>query len=129
MKIILTLVSLIVGMFSCNSFSQDFSKRTVTGKQAATEEIRKALVNKNTKSFYDTLIKDKETAISIIEPILFRVYGRDNIVKERPYECYMINDYWYISGTLPKDLNSNSGVFEIIISSKDTQVIKLIHGK
>lgn len=71
MKIILSLVSLIVGMFSCNSFSQDFSKRTVIGKQAATEEIRKALVNKNTKPFYDTLIRDKETAISIGEPNSF----------------------------------------------------------
>jgi hypothetical protein len=49
--------------------------------------------------------------------------------KERTYECYLVNGYWYLSGTLPKDSNSNGGVFEIIISLKDAQVIKLIHGK
>ena len=40
-------------------------------RQYATEEIRKAQTNKNVKPFYNTLIKDNETAISMAESILF----------------------------------------------------------
>lgn len=127
MKIILSISSLLIVLLSSISCSQDFNGRTVIGKQYAMEEIRKALANKNTNQFYDTLINDKETAISMVEPMLFGIYGRDNIIKERPYESYMIDGYWYISGTLPKGMNG--GVFEIINSSKDARVIKLIHGK
>ena len=99
----------------------------VVGKKYAAEEIKKAIANKNYKPFYDTLINDKEMAIAIAESILFKIYGRENIIEQRPFESYMINKYWYISGTLPKDWNG--GVFEIIINSKNAQVIKLIHGK
>ena len=51
MKIILSVYSLLIGMSSCNPLSQGFSGRTVIGKEAAAEEIRKALVNKNTNHF------------------------------------------------------------------------------
>lgn len=123
----ITLISLLIIMSSCNSISQDFGGRIVIGKRYAMEEIKKALSNKNALPFYDTLIKDKETAIAIAEPILFKIYGKPNIIEQRPYECYMIDGYWYISGTLPKSWTG--GVFEIIISSKDACVIKLSHGK
>ena len=36
--------------------------------------------------------------IAITEPILFGIYGKNNIIEERPYEYYMIDGYWYISG-------------------------------
>jgi len=127
MKIILSIISLLIGMCSCKSFSQDFNGRTFIGKQYASEEIKKAIENKNAKPFYDTLIKDKEMAIAIAEPILFKIYGKPNIIEQRPYESYLINGYWYISGTLPKGWTG--GVFEIIIRSKDACVIKLSHGK
>jgi hypothetical protein len=109
------------------SSAQNFSGRTVLGEQNAKKAIKKAVVDKDYKPFYDTLITDKTTAIAVAEPILFKIYGKKNIIDERPYECYLINGYWYISGTLPK--NRKGGVFEIIINSKDGKVIKLIHGK
>ena len=127
MKIILSALYLLMGIGSSIAFSQDFSGRTVIGKQHATEEIKKALANKNAKSFYDTLIKDKEMAIAIAEPILFRIYGKDNIIKQRPYESYMIDRCWLILGTLAE--NNLGGTFEIIINSKNAKVIKLIHGQ
>ena len=126
MKIILITLCLQL-IFSSISFSQNFQGRMVVGKKYAAEEIKKAIANKNYKPFYDTLINDKEMAIAIAESILFKIYGRENIIEQRPFESYMINKYWYISGTLPKDWNG--GVFEIIINSKNAQVIKLIHGK
>lgn len=124
MKISLTILFLLTTTIL---FGQSFNGRVVFGKQNAKDAIRKAINDKNYKPFYDTLITNKEMAIEIVEPILFKIYGKKSIVSERPYECYLINGYWYISGTLPKD--RKGGVFEIIISSKDGKVIKLIHGK
>ena len=109
------------------SLAQDFKNRIVLGEKNARQAIKEAINNKNYKPFYDTLITDREMAIEIVEPILFKIYGKENIVSERPYECYLIEGYWYICGTLPKDWKG--GVFEIIISSKDGKVIELTHGK
>jgi hypothetical protein len=116
-------------LFPLLSYSQhnSDSSRLLLGEQQAKEAIAAALINWNQKPFYDTLISDKETAVNIAETILFRFYGKDQIISERPYEIYLISGYWYISGTLPKGYFG--GTFEIIFSSKNGQVIKLIHGK
>jgi len=127
MKIFIHSLILLLVMIPLLSCGQDPNQRIVLGEQNARQAIKNAINNKEHKPFYDTLIKDKPTAIAVAEPILFEIYGKKNIVNERPYECYHIDGYWYISGTLPK--NSMGGVFEIIISSKDGQVIKLIHGQ
>jgi NTF2 fold immunity protein len=115
-------------IFIIHSFSsgQNFKNRTVLGEKNAKQAIKEAIKDK-AKPFYDTLIKNKETAIAIAEPILFDIYGKKDIINERPYECYLIDGYWYISGTLPKDWLG--GVFEIIINAKDGKIIKLTHGK
>jgi hypothetical protein len=115
---------LLLPFFCCG---QNFNGRTVLGEKNARQEIKKALADKDNKPFYDTLIKDKQTAIAVAEPILFKIYGKKNITDQKPYESYLIDGYWYICGTLPE--NWKGGVFEIIISSKDGKVIKLIHEK
>jgi NTF2 fold immunity protein len=73
------------------------------------------------------LIADKETTIAVVEPVLFNIYGEKNIKDQRPYEIYLFNGYWYVGGTLPE--GSKGGTFEIIISSANGRIIKLIHGK
>ena len=108
-------------------YSQNYKERNVMGEQNARLVLKKALRDKTDKPFYDTLIKDRETAIRVVEPILFKIFGKKNIVRERPYECYLIDGYWYVCGTLPK--NFKGGVFEIIIDSRDGKVIRLTHGK
>ena len=120
----LFLFGLLVSFYSC---AQNPKDRIILGEQNARQIIKEAINDKNYKPFYDTLITDREMAIGIAEPILFKIYGKKNIISEKPYECYLIDGYWYISGTLPK--NWRGGVFEIIISSKDGKVIKLIHGQ
>ena len=127
MKKVIHSLALLVLLFLFFSCGQNFNDRTVLGEQNARQAIKTALADKDTKPFYDTLIKDKQTAIAVAEPILFKIYGKKNITDQKPYECYLIDDYWYISGTLPKDWNG--GVFEIIINSKDGKIINLIHGK
>jgi hypothetical protein len=109
------------------SFGQNVNETPLTGEQYAKQEIKAALINTKVKPFYDTLIGDKETAIAVVEPILFKFYGKEEILSERPYETYFINGYWYICGTLLKEYKG--GTFEIIINSINGQVIKLAHGK
>jgi hypothetical protein len=109
-----------------SSFAQNFDGRSVLGEKVAKQEITKAL-KRNRKPFYDTLITDKETAIAMAEPLLFKIYGKGEIESERPYEIYLIDGYWYISGTLPKGYLGGS--FIIIINSINGEVIRLIHEK
>ena len=86
-----------------SSLAQNFDGRLILGEKVAKQEITEAL-ERNRKPFYDTLITDKETAIAMAEPLLFKIYGKEKIESERPYEIYLIDGYWYISGTLPKGL-------------------------
>jgi len=127
MRIFIHSLILLFVMMPLLSCGQDPNERMLMGEQNARQAIKNAIDDKEHKPFYDTLIKDKVTAIAVAEPILFKIYGKKNIIDERPYECYLIDGYWYISGTLPKGWKG--GVFEIIISSKDGRTIKLIHGK
>ncbi|HNI44451.1 MAG TPA: YbbC/YhhH family protein, partial [Chitinophagales bacterium] len=73
------------------------------------------------------IIKDSLTAINVAEPILFSIYGKDNITKQRPYEVYFKDNYWLITGTLPSGWKG--GTFLIIIDSRDCKVIRISHGK
>ena len=92
----------------------------------AVKAITNALLNPSKTVCFDTLIPNKETAIELAELILFKVYGKDEIISERPYNVYQARGYWYIDGTLKTQFG---GTFEIIFNSKDGQIIRLCHGK
>ena len=126
MNNIFAILILIFLVSSCTA-GQKSNERLKPGENHAKNQIQQALKDSTVKPFYDTLIKDKETAISIAELILFKIYGKKQITKERPYETYLIDGYWYITGTLPK--GSVGGTFEIIFSANDGKVIKLTHYK
>jgi hypothetical protein len=107
-------------------FGQNYKNRTVVGEDSAKQAIKNILNDGSYKLSSDTLIRDKETAISIAELLLFRSYGKATITTERPYECYLVDGYWFLRGTLPK--NYTEDVFEMIMSAKDGRVIKMTHG-
>ncbi|TPG33882.1 YbbC/YhhH family protein [Flavobacterium pectinovorum] len=116
---------LLVSLSSCSQ-----NKRLVLGKEYAQEELKRALskeVQHNIINNKTILIKDSVIAIKIAEPILFEIYGKQNIEKQRPYEIYLLQNYWVISGTLPEDYLG--GTFLIIIDSKNSKIIKITHGK
>ena len=76
----------------------------------------------------DCLVTKKETALAIAESILFENYGADKIKSERPYIVSIKNDsIWNIKGTFNN--GGFGGVFEIEISSRNGEVVKMIHGK
>lgn len=110
------------------SCKQTKSDRTLFGFDYAKRELKEALSNKKEKQILvDTVITDKETAILVAETILFKIYGKDNIMQQRPYEVNLIDKYWVVNGTLPKDWLG--GTFVIIINSVDGQIVKLAHEK
>ncbi len=73
------------------------------------------------------LIKDEKTFVNIIEPILFDIYGRENIISERPYEVYFAKNYWIISGDLPPTVEG--GVFKAIMDARTCEIIRIEHGE
>jgi NTF2 fold immunity protein len=126
-KIFCFLTLLIFTLAACG---QTKNNRIKLSKSYAQQELKSALTDKGQQNVIDNktvIIKDSLTAINVAEPILFSIYGKDNITKQRPYEIYFIDNYWVITGTLPKDYLG--GTFLIIIDSKDSKIIRITHGK
>ena len=98
------------------------------GFENAKSELKDALTSKNKRQILaDTLISDKETAIAISEAILFKIYKKENIIKQQPYEINKIDGHYIVNGTLSN--NARGGTFLIILNAKNGQVIKLTHGR
>ena len=101
---------------------------TKADSQSYREIIKWALTDKTNYRFQiNKAIADKETAVSVAEPILFSIYGKDQIIGEKPYNVALIDGFWILTGTLPDGYVG--GTFLIIFSAKDGRVIKLTHGK
>ncbi|MGF7074859.1 hypothetical protein FHW88_001183 [Mucilaginibacter sp. SG538B] len=109
-------------------FISHSQKHTILGAEVAKEELKKALTEKRERQvIVDKVITDKQTAIAVAEAILFKIYGRAQIVNERPYETYFINGYWVLNGTLPEKMLG--GGFLIVLNAKDGRVVRLTHYK
>lgn len=100
------------------------------GIEVAKNELERALNDTTKLAILDKnelLIKEESTAISVAEPILFEIYGKSKIEDEKPYEAYLINNYWVIRGTLNRF--SLGGTFSIVIDARNSKVIDIIHYK
>ncbi len=73
------------------------------------------------------LIKDNLTAIKIAEPILFNIYGEENISSQKPYRTELKDNTWIIKGNLKK--GEIGGTFLIIIDATNAKIIRLTHSK
>jgi len=88
--------------------------------------IKDILADKSGKQVaVDKVIPDAATAIAVAEPILFKIYSRDMIIREKPYSVSLVDGYWILTGSLPK--LAVGGTFFIVLSAKDGRVIKLTH--
>jgi hypothetical protein len=72
------------------------------------------------------ILKDKNLAIKVAEPILFSIYGEQKIKNERPYNIFLKENFWIITGTLH---TTKGGTFLIIIDARNSKVLRVIHGK
>ena len=107
--------------------SKPTEQRIFLGREVAKQHLKEVLALQSKPFASDSLIKDSATAAAIAEPILFNMYGREQILSERPYEVYLIDSLWYLMGTIPE--GSKGGGFEIVINSKNSQVMSLRHYK
>ena len=121
----LLIVFLVFPFFSYSQQMND-SGRLARDSLYAMKEITNAILNPSKTVCFDTLIADQGTAIEFAELILFKVYGKDQIISERPYNIYKAHGFWYMDGTLKEE---KGGTFEIIFNSKNGQIIRLCHGK
>ena len=88
MKLLATSAISLLITVSFSSCGQGFKNRSVLGEQSAKEQVRLALLaDKNSVAppHHKALLTSKEVAIAVAEPILFNTYGKDNIVRQRPY--------------------------------------------
>ena len=106
------------------SFAQDSNKTYLVSDRKI---LKEALSDKSGHQVCCKIISDRETAIAVAESILFKIYGKEHIISEKPYVVNLVDGYWFITGTLPRGYLG--GTFFIILSSKDGRVVKLIHGK
>ena len=73
------------------------------------------------------IIKDTHDLVTIAEPILFSIYGKSNILGERPYVAKLIGNFWQLSGSLPSGYVG--GTFYMVINRKTCEIVRLSHGK
>jgi hypothetical protein len=127
MKLIYFLTILTISFSACGQSKPD---RQILGRKLAEQELKSTLSDKSLHNVVinkENIIKDSLTAINIAEQILFGIYGKDQIRKQLPYETYFIDNYWVISGTLPRDYVG--GTFLIILDARDSRVLRITHGK
>ncbi|MGY3212776.1 NTF2 fold immunity protein [Mucilaginibacter sp. HD30] len=90
---------LIISLFVFISCQEKHDK---LGIETARKQLKEALTERAPNfNLVKKALKNEQAAIAVAEPILFKGYGKKQIESERPYEVYLINNYWVINGTLP----------------------------
>lgn len=132
---ILTTRLLVLIIFILLLTTQTSCKRKIEAKSIERQKIYEEYIDTMlTKSEYSNeienkniIIKDEKQFINIIEPILFDIYGKDEIIDERPYEVYFAKHYWIISGNLPAGVCG--GTFLAIMDARNCEIIRIEHGE
>jgi hypothetical protein len=127
----LTYFTLLFFLIIVNSvYSQSGDIRWIMGKERMEKLLIESLSDSSVHNYISKskiLLKEEKKAIEFAENVLFDIYGKDEIIFQRPYEKYLIGYFWIIKGTLPK--SSVGGTFLIIIDSRDYKVLRITHGK
>lgn len=75
----------------------------------------------------DGFVSTPEIAYNIAESILSKIYGKENIEKQKPFSINLENDIWIIEGNIEKDYLG--GVAYMEIRKSNGEVLKVLHGK
>lgn len=124
----ITFVLFVLGTLT--ACGQNKQERITLGREYAEQELKSALTDStkhNVISSKNVILKDSLTATTVAETVLFCIYGKTNITKQKPYEINHINNFWVLNGTLPK--GTLGGTFLIIIDDRNSRIIKITHGK
>ncbi len=81
-------------------------------------------------------VPDSKTAVAVAEAVLIPVYGKEQIVSERPFTATLKQDVWTVGGTLNcfdakgvKTEDCDGGVAVVKISKNDGRILYMLHGK
>ena len=72
-------------------------------------------------------VPDKSTAETVAIAVLTPIYGKSNILRQRPFQVNLRDDIWTVRGTLPHHMVG--GVAEIRISKTTGEILRVIHTK
>jgi hypothetical protein len=101
---------------------------TKAQKNEKEDSVYAATVVKKIGAQKISLDLNKNEALQIAEPILFKLYGEGAITKEKPYHAVKSGHYWVFFGSLDCT-DCKKGVFEIVINSRNGRVEYYMHGK
>jgi hypothetical protein len=102
------------------------------GDDQEAEECLNLFKNDSTNSSLKGIIilPDAKTAVDVAEPILFNLYGRKKILRERPYKVTLISKYWVVIGTFNSIIpDTKGGTFGIVLNSYNGSVVGVAHWK
>ena len=97
-------------------------------KREKDDSLYAATVVKKIGSKKVSLDLNKNEALQIAEPVLFKLYGEGAITKEKPYHAVKSGNYWVFYGSLDCT-DCKGGVFEIVINARNGRVEYYMHGK
>ena len=73
-------------------------------------------------------VPDSITAVRLAEVVLEPVYGRQTIVRERPFDAELQDSVWVVEGHLPKG-STVGGTAMLVISRRDGRILRMTHGE
>ncbi|MFA7617193.1 MAG: NTF2 fold immunity protein [Weeksellaceae bacterium] len=117
-------------MFADISFAQEIGERSFMGRKMAEYHLKEVIENNELHNIItpdNTIIKSEESLLKIIEPVLFDIYGKENIERQKPYEINDFENYYVVSGTM--ETGRSGGTFLLIIDKRNCQILKITHGK
>jgi len=75
-------------------------------------------------------VPNAETAVKIAEAVLIPVYGKKQILSERPFNATLEGDVWTVSGTLHCGApHCMGGTAVVKISESSGQILQMVHYK
>jgi hypothetical protein len=81
----------------------------------------------------EVFVPDAETAVKVGEAVLIPVYGKKQILDERPLKVTLIRDVWTVEGTVPCDgpasEHCKGGAALVKISKTSGQILFMMHYK
>jgi hypothetical protein len=77
----------------------------------------------------DGFVPNAEVAVKIAEAVLIPVFGKQQVLSERPFKARLEGELWIVEGTLNCAGICDGGTAEVRISKKSGEIIRMIHGK
>lgn len=104
------------------------SKQQVETKNEFVEkDLRSEHKIDTTKLLIKEVIPDAQTAVDVALILAKKVYGKEKIEREKPYQVIKNGTFWTVCGSLPGSYYG--GIFVVTLNAKNGEVVEFYHGK